>query len=185
MEDRFVLRRAQLKDLTSLAQLHRRTFHETFIEDLSIPYPDEDLQEYFRHFASEEYFRSKLFDDHYAMWIIEDQLNKELLAYALVGRCEALPHEDLQLNEDGQIHRFYVRRDYRNHQFGQRLMKETLQYFEKSFPQKTIWLTVFSENTKAQRFYSHYGFSLAGEFLYPVGKWNDREFIMRKIFSSR
>ena len=180
MEDRYQIRRAQVDDIPNLSKLHQRTFQETFVEDFGIPYPEEDLQEYYRTSSSEEYFREKISDSRRFILVIEDQSNGDLLGYSLCGPCEDLPHDDVKIDEDGQLSRIYIRRDFQNHKFGQRLMKENIQWFDENYPSKTIWLSVWSKNFKAQRFYSHYGFSYHGEFLLPIGNWYDEEFLMKR-----
>lgn len=42
-----------------------------------------------------------------------------------------------------------------------------------------IWLSVYSENHRAQRFYDRYGFEKAGDFEFMVGNHADPEFLYR------
>jgi ribosomal protein S18 acetylase RimI-like enzyme len=42
------------------------------------------------------------------------------------------------------------------------------------------WLGVWSGNLKAQRLYAAYGFERVGGYAFPVGRWRDDEFIMRR-----
>ena len=44
----------------------------------------------------------------------------------------------------------------------------------------TLWIGVWSENLGAQRFYARRGFGIVGEYIFPVGRARDREFIMRR-----
>ena len=39
---------------------------------------------------------------------------------------------------------------------------------------------VWSENHKALRLYARYGFARFGEHVFPVGRWLDREFALRR-----
>ncbi len=59
-------------------------------------------------------------------------------------------------------------------------MKVILSWFEEHYPSRPIWLSVFSKNLKAQKFYAHYGFIIVGEYEYPVGESKDHEFIMKR-----
>jgi ribosomal protein S18 acetylase RimI-like enzyme len=43
-----------------------------------------------------------------------------------------------------------------------------------------LYLGVYSDNLRAQRFYARYGFEKVGEYFFPVGETRDHEFIMRK-----
>lgn len=180
MTNRIVFRRATPDDADRLAAFCQQTFRETFVEDFSIPYSAKDLDDYFRSAASAESFTKKLSDSRRAAWIIEDQDKKEFLAYVLTGPCDDIPHPDVQSNIDGEIGRLYVQRDQQGHGYGQQLMKVALHWFDEHYPQRPIWLSVWSKNLKAQKFYQHYGFSLVGQYDYPVGQWKDQEFIMRR-----
>ena len=46
---------------------------------------------------------------------------------------------------------------------------------------RTLWLSVWSENYGAQRFYARYGFEFAGEYEFLVGAQRDREFMYRRV----
>ena len=182
MDPQFVLRRAEKTDVDALSKFYQKVFHETFVEDFSIPYPEEDLQSYYHSSSSPESFAANLNNSRQAVWLIEDQTNNQIVAFALVGPCHVddLPHPDVRTNEDGLIQRLYVQRDRRSHGFGRQLMDVILPWFEEHYPQRPIWLNVWSGNFKAQRFYIHYGFEIVGEFEYGVGQWKDREFIMKR-----
>jgi diamine N-acetyltransferase len=182
MSNRIVLRRATLDDADQLAALCQKTFRETFVEDFTIPYPAEDLDDYFRSAASTEAFAKKIADLRRAAWVIEDQDTKKLLAYALAGPCDDIPHPQVQSNIDGEISRLYVQRDQQGHGYGQQLMNLILRWLDEHYPQRPIWLSVWSKNLKAQKFDENYGFSIVGHYDYPVGQWKDHEFIMRRHY---
>lgn len=182
MANQFLLRRADITDVDALSKICQQTFRETFVEDLSIPYPENDLNDYFHSSGSPEIFAKKIHDPQQAIWVIEDTINKELVAYALVRPCNTddLPHLDICSNKEGAISRLYVRRDRQGQGFGQQLMNVVLPWLEEQYPGRPIWLNVLSENTKAQKFYNRYGFNKAGEYYYSVGEWKDLEFIMKR-----
>jgi RimJ/RimL family protein N-acetyltransferase len=179
MDNQFVLRRADVSDIDALSQLSQKTFRETFVEDFSIPYPEKDLQSFFHSSASPEFFANRIIDPKRAAWVIEDKMNDDLIGYALVGPCNNIPHPDVCSNKDGLLNRFFIRRDQRNHGFGQQLMNEVLLWLEEHYPARPVWLSVFSENFKAQNFYAHYGFKKVGEYDYCIGEWKDHGFIMK------
>ena len=78
----------------------------------------------------------------------------------MAGPCDAddIFHPDVCSNEDGIINLLYVRRDQRSRGFGQQLMKVILPWLEECCPARPIWLAMWSNNFKAQKFYTHYGF---------------------------
>lgn len=182
MDNQFILRSAKMSDVDGLSQLCQKTFRETFVDDFSIPYPKKDLDSYLHLSTSPEVFSKKLNDPKQAIWVIEDSTSSELVAYVSAGPADTadFPHPDVCSNIDGAIHRLYVQRDRRNHGFGQQLMNAILSWFEEFYPTRPIWLAVLSKNFKAQKFYTHYGFSIAGEFNYLVGEWKEPNFIMKR-----
>jgi ribosomal protein S18 acetylase RimI-like enzyme len=182
MDNQFIIRRADTTDIEALSALRQKTFRETFVEDFSIPYPENDLDSYFRSSASPESFAKKIHDPQRAVWVIEDKTNDELVAYTVVGPCniDDIPHPDVCSNKDAEIYSLYIRRDRQNRGFGQQLMNILLSWLEEHYPGRPIWLNVWSGNFKAQKFYGYYGFKKVGEFDYLVGEWKDREFIMKR-----
>jgi len=60
------------------------------------------------------------------------------------------------------------------------LFAEALAWLERDGP-RTLWISVWSENHGAQRFYARHGFGLAGEYEFPVGRQRDREFMFRRL----
>ena len=182
MDNQFILRRANLSDIDALSQLSERTFRETFVEDFAIPYPEKDLQDYFNSATTPEWFAAKINHPKAAVWIIQDKINDEFVAYAVASPMlvDDIPHPDACSNEDGALNRLYVRRDRRSHGLGRQLMEVILPWCKETFAARPVWLTTFSENYKAQKFYSHYNFHKDGECYYPVGQWQDLECIMKR-----
>ncbi|CAF3844553.1 unnamed protein product [Rotaria sp. Silwood1] len=180
MTGQFVLRRADISDINALSQLCQKTFREAFVEDLSIHYPEKDLDFYFRSTASPEWFAKKILDPRRVVWVIEEKIDGEFVAYAVAGPCDNIPHPDICSNTDGTLNRLFVRRDRQSHGFGQQLMKVILPWLEQHYPTRPVWLSVFFKNIKAQKFYAHYGFNKVGEYDEPVGESKYREFIMKR-----
>jgi ribosomal protein S18 acetylase RimI-like enzyme len=182
MDDQFVLRRADIIDINALSQLRQKTFRETFIEDFSIPFPKKELDSFIHSSTSPESFAKKIDDPKRAIWVIEEKINGELIAFTTAGPCDTdhIPHPDVCSNKDGAIDQFYVQRNRQSHGFGQQLMNIVLSWLEEQYPARPIWLTVWSGNFKAQKFYTHYGFNRVGEFDYSVGELKTCEFIMKR-----
>jgi ribosomal protein S18 acetylase RimI-like enzyme len=62
---------------------------------------------------------------------------------------------------------------------GAQLFEQALAWLERDGP-RTLWISVWSENYGAQRFYGRYGFEMAGEYEFLVGEQRDREFMFRR-----
>jgi ribosomal protein S18 acetylase RimI-like enzyme len=166
------LRRACAADAAVLAELGTATFVETF----GHLYTAEDLQAFLDESHSVEAYATALANPHYALWLAEQ--DGRALGYAQAGRC-GLPHADVR-PEDGEIKRLYLRADAQNSGCGRALMDTALAWLLRDGP-RTLWLSVWSENLGAQRFYARYGFTFVDEYHFIVGAQRDREFLYRRL----
>ncbi len=165
------IRRATADDASALRDIGVRTFVDTF----GHMYPPEDLQAFLDESHGLESYQRYLADDRYAMWVLAD--GSSVQGYALAGPS-ALPHPDVGPC-DGELKRLYVDSSLQNGGWGGRLFAESLRWLERGGP-RTLWISVWSENFGAQRFYARHGFEKAGEYEFPVGRVRDREFIFRR-----
>ena len=166
-----VIRRARPADAAALAAIGRSTFIDTF----GHLYSAEDLQAFLDESHMPAAYARYLGDDAYALWLLE--ADGRALGYALAGPA-TLPHPDLRAG-DGELKRLYVDSSLQNGGWGAKLFAETLAWLERDGP-RTLWISVWSENFGAQRFYARHGFEKAGEYEFPVGRQRDREFIFRR-----
>ena len=111
----------------------------------------------------------------YALWIAE--ADGRAVGYVQAGPC-GLPHADVRPG-DGEIKRLYLRAEAQNGGVGRALMDAAMAWLLRDGP-RTLWLSVWSENLGAQRFYARYGFGFAGEYAFIVGAQRDREFMYRR-----
>jgi ribosomal protein S18 acetylase RimI-like enzyme len=166
-----VIRRATPGDADALSRIGRRTFVDTF----GHLYPDEDLQDFLRESHGAGAYARFLADDRYALWLLED--DGEAVGYAVAGPC-GLPHPEAAPG-DGELKRLYLLPSLHNGGWGGRLFQVALDWLQRDGP-RTLWISVWSENHGAQRFYARHGFQKAGEYEFPVGRVRDREFIFRR-----
>ena len=164
------LRIAGPNDADALSALARATFTETF----GHLYAPEDLE----HFLTTSYapakLRVELDEPSQRWWLAEDAGTP--VGYAHCAPAD-LPHPDLKLGH-GELKRLYVLSSHQGGT-GRALMAEALAWLEANHP-GDLWLSVWSENHKAQHFYRRHGFDFAGEYEFLVGRQRDREFIFRR-----
>ena len=166
------IRRATVADAALLAALGTATFVETF----GHLYSPQDLQAFLDESHTTAAYAKALADPGYALWIAER--DGEAIGYAQAGRC-GLPHAEVQPG-DGELKRLYLRAEAQNGGTGRALMDAAMAWLLRDGP-RPLWLSVWSENLGAQRFYARYGFEFAGEYEFPVGAQRDREFIYRRL----
>lgn len=165
------LRRATVDDAETLSALASRTFTETF----GHLYAPEDLAAFLADAYAAPRQRSALARDDHAIWLLER--NGRAVGHALAGPC-SLPHPDVQPG-DGELKRLYLLREAQGAGVGSHMMETVMAWLLRDGP-RTLWVGVWSENLGAQRFYQRFGFDKVGEYLFPVGKARDLEFILRR-----
>lgn len=170
------IRRAASADADVLSDIGARTFTQTF----GHLYPAEDLQAFLHENYSSSATAGLLADESYAVWLLEQEggEGRQALGYAVAGRC-GLTHADVQ-PDDGELKRLYLLPALHNSGWGGRLCQVTLDWLERDGP-RTLWISVWSENLGAQRFYRRHGFEKVGEYEFPVGRVRDREFMFRRL----
>ena len=166
------IRRATVEDAAVLAELGTATFVETF----GHLYSPADLQAFLDESHTLAAYAKVLANPDYALWIAER--DGEAIGYAQAGPC-GLPHADAQPT-DGELKRLYVRAGIQGGGTGRALMDAAMAWLLCDGP-RTLWLSVWSENLGAQRFYARYGFTFASEYEFIVGAQRDREFIYRRL----
>jgi ribosomal protein S18 acetylase RimI-like enzyme len=166
------IRRAVPADAEVLAELGASTFVETF----GHLYKPGDLQHFLEESHTAAAYARALADPDYALWIAER--DGRAIGYAQAGPC-GLPHEDVRPG-DGELKRLYLRQSEQNGGVGRAVMDAAMAWLERDGP-RPLWISVWSENHGAQRFYARHGFEFAGEYEFPVGEQRDREFMFRRL----
>lgn len=170
------IRRATSDDAPALAEVGAATFIESFGQ-LYVP---RDLNAFLAESHSVDAYANVLADPDYALWIAErtdDDGRPRAIGYAQAGPC-GLPHADVRPG-DGELKRLYLLKGEQNGGVGRALFEQALAWLLRDGP-RTLWISVWSENFGAQRFYGRHGFEFAGEYEFIVGEQRDREFMYRR-----
>ena len=175
MPDSFNLRSPDLSDLCALAELGRDTFIETF-GDLYTP---EDLQAFLTGVYSEEVVAEELNNPDLHFQILTK--GNEFVGYAKIGPV----HVPVKTPDPAamELWQLYVRQEF----IGQGLGKKLMTWANEQFVARNasdIYVSVFSENERAIRFYESLGFRKVGEYGFEVGQQIDLEWIMCKASPS-
>lgn len=172
-----IIRPATEADAKALGVLGRQTFIDTFVaaDGFAIPYPAADLKVFLDASFSADTISAKLKEPGAAWWVAER--DRDLLAFANTGP-NTLPHPEAGPG-NAELRRLYVSKAAQGLGLGTRLLAVALDWMEAS-TDGPLWIGVWSGNLKAQKLYAAYGFEKAGEYQYPVGRWMDHEFILRR-----
>ena len=170
-----LIRPAALPDIEALSALKLETFRETFLEGFAIPYPPDDLAAFEMSSYGPDRIKAELEDGTHATWVAE--ADGRLLGYAHVGPCK-LPHPEAEPGA-GELYQLYARRAAQGLGLGRQLLDIALDHLAEARP-GPVWLGVWSGNLKAQAVYAKRGFRKVGDYRFPVGTWEDEEFIFRR-----
>lgn len=165
------IRRAAAADADTLAELGARTFSEAF----GHLYPRADLDDFLAANHTPAKVRAALTNPAVAAWVAESDAG--LVGYSQAGPPD-MPHPELR-PEHGELKRLYILASHQNLGLGARLIEPALAWLE-AHRRTPVWISVWSENLGAQRFYAHYGFEKVGGYEFAVGAWRDPEFIYRR-----
>ncbi|CAF1469474.1 unnamed protein product [Adineta steineri] len=172
MTSNFIIRRATIEDAPQLSLLGRKTFYETYTNELSIDLDSQRIEEYVEREHSVQAYCETINDPLQGVWIVfnENGNKEEPIAYAVATRFNLLPDYSSDPNDFG-IKRIYIQRDYQGKQIGWKLMTEIIIWFRTVNPQPNrILLREHSKNLKAIRFYEKYGFKQPDEQSLRLGE---------------
>lgn len=166
-----MIRNAVPDDLPALVALSRKTFSDKFAH----LYNPEDLTSFLDESHSMESYRAWLADPANLIRVAEDE-DGTLLAYLLCSAL-ALPAKDPKPGAV-ELKRVYVDASLQGRGLGSRFIQEAVDW-AKARGAPEMYLSVFSGNPEARRLYDRLGWEKVGEFIFPVGRHRDLEFLMR------
>lgn len=165
------IRRAEISDLDKLAVLGAATFANSF----GHLYRPEDMQIFIDDAHSVDRYREALNSEDKPIWVVDNDSE-------LVGFIKLCPNSlpcDPPLSNATEISKIYFHAAYQGRGLGAKLIEEAT-IWAQGLGYTNMVLSVYSENHDGQRFYARHGFEKIGEYLFPVGKQLDQEFIFRK-----
>lgn len=166
---KWTIREAFEEDAEVLSALGAETFTGTFGHF----YSRENLDKFLTKGHSVEVYRKLARDPESGVWIAEDESGKGV-GYAVAGPC-ALPVPDLPAHS-GELARLYLLKEAQGTGLGARLLETALDFLRDRF--EHVYLSVYRDNTTAQRLYQRYGFVKIHDYFYMVGDHADPEWIM-------
>ena len=169
-----VIRKATIDDVNELIEFGKQTFTKTF----GHLYPSEDLNNYLNESYSNDKFMTYINNDKYFTYIAINNDNI-IIGYIIASKGVDLPHDDIT-NNCYEIIKLYIIEDSFGKGISYKLMDEVIKWYQSDDDRNDLFLSVYSDNHRAQKFYQKYGFEFAKEYGYVVGKSIDREFIYRK-----
>ena len=165
------IRDAVPEDLPALVALSRKTFSDKFAHLYNL----EDLASFLDESHSMENYRGWLADPANLMRVAEEE-DGTFRAYLL---CTPLTLPATAPRSGAvELKRVYVDAAVQGQGLGSRFIREAVDW-AKARQAPEMYLSVFSGNPDARRLYERLGWEKVGEFIFPVGRHRDLEFLMR------
>ena len=163
-------RTAGSEDAEQLHELFTRIFCDTFAH----LYRPDDLDAFLSGFSIDGW-RTQLSDPAFAFRLAQSA--ETAVGYAKVGPLNLpveAPHGSVML------YQLYVDGAYHGAGVGKDLMDWVVEEARRR-DAPALYLTVFTDNHRARRFYERYGFELAGRYEFMVGNQADEDVILKKV----
>jgi ribosomal protein S18 acetylase RimI-like enzyme len=168
------VRRAVPGDAASLAKFGARTFRETFEADNT----PEDMELYLASAYGEHRQAAELRSAEMVTLLAED--GRRLAGFAQLREGPA--PECVEGRAPIELVRFYVDRAWQGRGVAQALMMETLQAASDKGA-RTVWLSVWERNYRAQAFYRKCGFEDCGAREFILGRDRQTDRVMTRTLS--
>ena len=170
-----VYRDAADADAAALAEFARASWIATFGH---LPYPPDDLHAYLTKSFGEAIQRAEIADR-------DVRYRLALRDGAIVGYCMMGPLDMPVDDANGmELYRLYVDESVKGAGVADELMRDCVAW-ARSKSARALYLSVWEENFRAQRFYRRHGFMHHGEWKFMVGKTADRDLIWRLALPQR
>lgn len=151
-----------------------RVFRETFCDTFAHLYGADDLAAFLGQFTPGAW-AEELGDPRYRFRIAES--GGEVVAFVKLGPS-TLPVETTA--RAIELRQLYVLESHHGRGIAAALMDWAVAEAKRRGEQE-LYLTVFTENHRARRFYDRYGFEPVGRYDFMVGNHADEDIIMRKV----
>ena len=169
------IRYANENDASMLADLGRKTFQDTFLENNT----PEDMEKYLSEHYSIELQTSEIKDPNTIFLIAE--INGVPVGYAkLKGQSRG---EGISGTNPMELQRIYSVKEYIGKGVGAELMKGSIREARaRGFD--CLWLGVWEKNERAITFYEKWGFRKAGKSVFMLGEDPQTDFTMELRLAS-
>jgi ribosomal protein S18 acetylase RimI-like enzyme len=164
------IRKAGLSDVKIVSALAITTFYEAYFEQDD----SKNLAGYVLESFSPEQIEKQLADKNSTFFIAE--VGRGAVGYAKMR--ENAPAECVRGENTVEIQRIYILEKMKGKGVGDALMRKCFDEARRK-GYESVWLGVWEENHRAQRFYRKYGFEKVGTIEFPYGDVIGRNHVLK------
>ena len=172
----FVLELPTLADAAALSACAQASFLETFGY---VVYPPGDREHFLETMMGPERYAAQIADPAYALRIVRGA-DGELIGFVKAGPNELpMPNGEPEREQTFELHQLYLREGAKGTGLADRLMA----FVDAEARERcaaAVYLSVFIENVRAQRFYARHGYVEIGKNPFRVGNTVDDDRVWRK-----
>jgi ribosomal protein S18 acetylase RimI-like enzyme len=200
ISDHIRIRRAVAADAEALARFAQKAFAETFAYR---DYPAEDLAQFFADYMSATRFAEQIADPNYRVELAVhagnapagytntsgaqadvEPIEQHILGFVKTGPMD-LPVPPISQQETAdlpvlELHQLYLDSSMHGIGLADRMM-DLVWAQARAMSAAAIYLSVYSENLRAQRFYARHGFKEIGKNPFAVGRVIDDDRIWKAV----
>lgn len=169
------IRSATLEDIDHLVSLGKRTFYDAFVDNQA----SSDMTEYLREAFSHHTIEAQLLDPNSHFLLVYEATIPHSPPMGYARLLENSSEPCIAGETVIELVRLYVEQAAIGKGYGAALMKACLEYAaNQEF--ETIWLGVWENNHRAQRFYQRWGFERVGSHGFRVGQDLQTDWILAR-----
>ncbi len=164
------IKKLTLSDIVQLQEIGRQTFSETF----SASNTEENMRKYLEEGFSVEKLAAELNDNNAEFYFAE--LGNRAIGYLKINFGQS--QTELQDDKALEIERIYVLKEFHGKKVGQLLYDHAIK-IAKQKNTEYVWLGVWEENHRAQKFYKKNGFVEFDKHLFKLGNEEQTDIMMK------
>ena len=162
-------------DAAALSAMAQASFCDTFAYR---DYPPEDLAGFLASAMGPARYAAQIADPAYALRVVRN-LSNEIIGFIKMGPNDLPLHGDDQADAVRELHQLYLLPAAKGTGMADFLMNWGLEW-ARAEGAKWLYLSVYIENIRAQKFYARHGFSEVGKNPFWVGSTCDDDRIWRR-----
>lgn len=165
------IKKLTIEDVVQLREVSIETYFDTFKEVNTL----ENLNKYFDEAYNIVQLTSEINDPNSEFYFV--RVNKQVAGYLKVNINDA--QSEPRGKDAFEVERIYIRSVFHRQGLGRKLLTLAMELAKRK-EKSIIWLGVWENNFKAQKFYESFGFQHVGEHKFYTGANEETDWILER-----